>query len=143
MQDFRTPEGFLSLQIWPHAVRGQVLFSLLPKNWVTTILLILLIGVESTKDLLWLFSFCCYWTFFCFSTDEWTRRVHFYLETIWQQLQLKSCQSIESLKVFEVVTDRDVVRHFPQKILVESIYEWIWADFHSGIPNSSLVERLQ
>ena len=43
--------SFLSLQIWPHAVRGQVLFSLLPKNWVTTILLILLI-VESTKDLL-------------------------------------------------------------------------------------------
>ena len=36
--------------------------------------------------------------FFRFSTDEWTRRVHFYLETIWQQLQLKSCQSIESLK---------------------------------------------
>ena len=100
--------SFLSLQIWPHAVRGQVLFSLLPKNWVTTILLILLI-VESTKDLLWLFSFCCYWTFFSLFYRWMDPSCALLFRNNLAAVAAEKLSIHRVLKALEVVTDRDVV----------------------------------
>ena len=108
MQDFRLLRSFLSLQIWPHAVRGQVLFSLLPKNWVTTILLILLI-VESTKDLLWLFSFCCYWTFFSLFYRWMDPSCALLFRNNLAAVAAEKLSIHRVLKALEVVTDRDVL----------------------------------